>query len=53
MKSTHAKCGATTEHAGRTLICWKSPEHTKSRDPHRRKHHDPSAYEWWTDKENA
>lgn len=45
----HAKCLATTTADGRALICWKSPEHTKSTDPQRREHYDPSADQHWTD----
>ncbi len=53
MSSTHAKCLATTDRAGHTLICWKSPEHTASAKPERREHYDPSADERWTDQEGA
>ncbi len=44
----HGKCLATTSSDGRTLICWKSPDHDKSTDPKRREHYDPSAEERWT-----
>jgi hypothetical protein len=45
--TTHSKCLATTSREGRTLVCWKSPEHTSSAHPDRRKHYDPSADERW------
>jgi hypothetical protein len=44
----HTKCLATTTEHGRTLVCWKSPEHIKSTDPARREHYDPSAERRWT-----
>jgi hypothetical protein len=53
MKSIHTRCYATTTRAGGTLVCHKSPEHTRSKDPRRREHYDPSADERWTDQEGA
>lgn len=47
MKPVHAKCLATTEKDGHTLVCWKSPEHTVSRYGSRREHYDPSCEERW------
>lgn len=44
----HAKCCAVSVDAGRTLVCWKSPEHIKSANPERRKHYDPDAERHWT-----
>lgn len=34
---------------GRTLVCWRSPEHNGSAIPERRQHYDPSAEEFWDD----
>lgn len=46
---THAKCLAMTERDGRTLVCWRSPEHVASKDAERRMHYDPSVEETWAD----
>ena len=45
---THAKCLDTKQDDGCTLVCWKSKEHTKSSDPARREHYDPSADRRWS-----
>lgn len=48
-QGVHAKCLAATTRNGRTLVCWKSPEHVDSKDSARHEHYDPSADERWTD----
>lgn len=53
MKSKRAilkeKCLAVAIRDGRTLLCWKSPNHVDSTYESRREHYDPSADMRWTD----
>ncbi|MEU9405533.1 hypothetical protein AB0E08_07500 [Streptomyces sp. NPDC048281] len=50
---THSKCLATLDRDGVILICGRSPEHTASTDPERRKHYDPDEDATWTDERPA
>jgi hypothetical protein len=49
----HGKCLATLDRDGVVLICGRSPEHTASSDPERRKHYDPDEDATWTDERPA
>lgn len=43
------KCLTVKMDKGRTLMCWRSPEHVSASDPEKRRHYDPGANTYWKD----